>query len=86
MLHNMYYLLLSALYLLIEQEAPLVRLQPLEVGHGVGAELEHQPGLGLALGPHLLELKLGVDRGARPLVEGDLLELLARRLHQGDIS
>ena len=62
--------------LLIEQEAPLIRLQSLEVGHGVGAEVEHQPRLGLALGLHLLELEVGVNGGARPLVEGDLLVII----------
>ena len=36
--------------LLIEEEAPLIRLQPLEVRHGVRDQNQHQPSLGLALG------------------------------------
>ena len=71
---------------MVDDSDVLFHMVTLEVGHGVGAELEHQPRLGLALGPHLLELKLRVDGGTRPLVEGNLLELLARRLHQGDVS
>ena len=74
-------------YLFIKQEAPLVSLEPLQVGHGVGAEVQHQPGLGLpALGAHLLELEVRVDWRPRPLVEWNLLKLLTGRLEQGNIA
>ena len=74
-------------YLFIKQEAPLVSLEPLQVGHGVGAEVQHQPGLGLpALGAHLLELEVRVDGRPRPLVEWNLLKLFTGGLEQRNIA